>query len=169
MNVRPRLRVTVTTLMFVRQNNKVLLHRHPEGSRFAGYWNGIGGHLELGEDLAQAACRELGEEAGVEVKDPRLRLVLHEVSPRAEGNLVFWFVADWLSGGLTPEPCAVLRWVPLREVPSLKLLPDVREVWSWLFKSGPTRYGFQIYDNNNGSELRISDGRLTQSPIGNEG
>ena len=164
-----RFKVNVTTLMFVRRNRTVLLNRHREGSRFSGYWNGVGGHLETGEDIHQAACREVAEEAGIEVRNSRLRLVLHESDCHGEGNLVFWFVADWSSGTLHPEPGAELRWVPLEKVSELKLLPDVREVWSWLFKIGPTRYGCQIYNVDGTGELRIEHARTSRFGLVKEG
>lgn len=33
-----------------------------------GLWNGLGGHLELGEDILQGALRELAEESGVDLR-----------------------------------------------------------------------------------------------------
>ena len=56
------------TLCFVCHGDELLLLRHPVGGRrFPGQWNGVGGHVEPGEDVCSAAHRELREEAGLEL------------------------------------------------------------------------------------------------------
>lgn len=52
------------TLLFLIKNDQVLLAMKKR--RFgAGYWNGVGGKLNIGETLEQAAIRECQEEIGV--------------------------------------------------------------------------------------------------------
>ena len=67
----PRLRLT---LSFVtrRGGQEVLLGEKKRGFG-AGYWNGFGGKIEVGESVAEAAARELREEAGIECRDLRVR------------------------------------------------------------------------------------------------
>ena len=70
---RQRHQARVAVVTFLRHGDDVLLLRHAASSdRFAGRWNGIGGHVEVGENILAAARRELFEEAGV--KDATLRL-----------------------------------------------------------------------------------------------
>jgi len=93
----------LATVALVRSGSRVLLLRHPPGSdRFAGRWNGIGGHVEAGEGVRAAARRELREEAGLEVGALRLRGVVHETGLHGHAYVVFFFVADVASPRLAP-------------------------------------------------------------------
>jgi 8-oxo-dGTP diphosphatase len=57
------------SLIFVTRPGKVLLIKgHPRKRLWANRYNGIGGHIEYGEDLVKAAERELLEESGLSMK-----------------------------------------------------------------------------------------------------
>jgi ADP-ribose pyrophosphatase YjhB (NUDIX family) len=91
----PRARHTarLVTLSFLTWGPDVLLLRHPEtNDRFPGLWNGIGGHVEAGEDIRAAATRELREEAGVEGAALSLRAVVHESGLVGHDFVLFVFV-----------------------------------------------------------------------------
>lgn len=49
---------------FVVYDNKVLLRMHDKYK----FWLSVGGHIELGEDPAQAAIREVKEEVGLDIE-----------------------------------------------------------------------------------------------------
>ena len=51
----------------------LLVHRSRDGDQHQGKYNGLGGKVENDEDVVSALCRELREEAGIEVVDWRLR------------------------------------------------------------------------------------------------
>ena len=54
------------TLIFLISGGRVLLLKgSPEKPRWAGLYNGIGGHIEPGEDVLSSAHRELKEETGL--------------------------------------------------------------------------------------------------------
>ncbi|MEX0649507.1 MAG: 8-oxo-dGTP diphosphatase [Candidatus Andersenbacteria bacterium] len=65
----------VFTLAIVRKENKVLLARKMKKIG-AGYWNGFGGKVEVGESIAAAAVRECTEEIGINPLKAILRGVL---------------------------------------------------------------------------------------------
>ena len=76
-----------TTLCFLVKEGKVLLAMKKRGFG-TGKWNGVGGKVEMGENVRASAAREIGEEVGVTVQENALEYA---------ANLDFSFVekAEW--------------------------------------------------------------------------
>ncbi|MCY3921558.1 MAG: NUDIX domain-containing protein [Chloroflexi bacterium] len=69
----PRLRSNIVAVYIVRpapSGIELLMLQRPEGHRFAGAWQTVGGHIEekQGETAWQAALRELDEETALDVE-----------------------------------------------------------------------------------------------------
>ncbi len=118
---RQNLRYTVIprTLCFLTQGDDLLLLRGAPGKRL---WrdrlNGVGGHLERGEDPLSAVRREVLEETGLEVAAPELRALV-QIDGDANGGpgvLLFVFVAGAPSRDLLPSAEGALAWYPLPDV-----------------------------------------------------
>lgn len=63
--------MAIVTLCFVKKDNKILMinrNKYP----FMGMWNGVGGHVEEGEDPLAGAIREIKEEGNIIVNDATL-------------------------------------------------------------------------------------------------
>jgi 8-oxo-dGTP diphosphatase len=68
-----RYTIVPRTLSFVLRRDQVLLLRmRPDRGEWAGKLNGLGGHIEVGEDVLSSARREIREEAGLSPGDLRL-------------------------------------------------------------------------------------------------
>ncbi len=57
-------KIDFTVEVLIVQGDKVLLRKHDKYKK----WYSIGGHIELDEDPAQAAVREVREEVGLDIK-----------------------------------------------------------------------------------------------------
>jgi 8-oxo-dGTP diphosphatase len=131
----------------VRWGQRLLLLRHAPGSdRFAGRWNGVGGHVEAGEGLCAAARRELREEAGLAVPTLRLRGVVHETGLLGHAYVIFFFVGEVADGTLCPGPGVELAWHDLARVRELPLVPDLHELLPALLTNPEPVLAVERYD-----------------------
>lgn len=109
-------KIGVTVLVLDGEN--VLLGRRLKG-RAVGTWGFPGGHVEVGEQLAAAAARELQEETGL-IADT-LEFVGVANYPEQEDHWVHinFVVTKW-RGTLEnrePDVCGEWKWLPLNDLP----------------------------------------------------
>jgi len=112
-----------------REDQVLLLQRSPEKKIFPERYNGLGGHVEPGEDLRTAARRELAEEAGIPVETLRLAGLITVDTGASPGVLIAVFVGE-ASGepaGSTPE--GTLVWTPIARVLELPVVEDFPALW----------------------------------------
>ena len=120
------------TLIFLIKGEKILLLKGgPDKRLWAGLYNGLGGHVERGEDILSAAYRELSEETGLEVNDLWLCGLITIDTGEDIGVGVFVLrgdipstVADH-SDQLPPSPEGSLEWIPINMVNSLPMVEDL--------------------------------------------
>ncbi len=124
----------LATLCYVKHNRHTLMvYRNKKpGDIHAGKWNGLGGKFEPGETPEECVIREVREESGLEIMNPRLHGLV--MFPGFKGNdwYVFVFTATEFTGELIESPEGVLRWVPDEELESLSLWPSDRIFFQWM-------------------------------------
>ena len=122
MNNRPHIGVGV----IVWKGDRLLLGKrisaHSENS-----WQFPGGHLEFGETVEACARREVGEEAGIAIRNISPCGYTNDVFIDADKHYVTLFVSsDYDSGELTvmePEKCEQWQWFPWNSLPEPLFLP----------------------------------------------
>lgn len=124
----------LATLVYLRRDGHTLmLHRvkRPDDIH-AGKWNGLGGKFEPGESPEECVAREVREESGLTIENPRLRGLL--MFPGFKGNdwYVFVFTAQEFSGELKENGEGYLKWIPDAELESLPLWPSDHIFFPWL-------------------------------------
>jgi 8-oxo-dGTP diphosphatase len=114
------------TLSFITRGDSVLLLKGAEHKvHWANLYNGLGGHIERGEDILTSARRELFEESGLEVHDLWLCGVILVDAGERSGVGVFVFRGESLSGNIHETNEGKLEWVKIDHVMELPLVEDL--------------------------------------------
>jgi 8-oxo-dGTP diphosphatase len=142
-----RAKTVAATLCYVRSGGRTLmLHRNKkEGDVHRGKWNGLGGKLDAGESPDECVVREVREESGLRILDPRLRGVLTFPAFRdGEDWLVFVYTATRFDGELGECAEGTLAWIDDAKILDLPLWEGDRHFLPWLdggpFFSGKFTY-----------------------------
>ena len=112
-----------------------MVHRNKKANDIhEGKWNGLGGKFEAGETPEECIIREVYEESGLTIRNPKLCGLL--MFPKFKGNdwYVFVFTASEFSGELIDSPEGRLEWVSDEKMLDLNLwtsdhifIPWIRE------------------------------------------
>jgi 8-oxo-dGTP diphosphatase len=114
------------TLIFLTRGDEILLIKGASNKRlWANLYNGIGGHIEPGEDLLSAAQRELAEETGLQPDDLWLCGTVIIDSGNNPGIGIFIFRGETTAIEVTASAEGTLEWISLNQVFDLPLVEDL--------------------------------------------
>lgn len=135
----------ILTLCVVLKNKQILLGMKKRGFG-AGRWNGFGGKVEEGESIAQAASRELLEEAGIRAHTLDLVGVLEFTFLDDPKELeVHVFKAEDFNGEPVESEEMAPQWFALEDIPYEHMWTD-DEHWLPLLLSGKKFSGKFLFD-----------------------
>ena len=140
--------VELPVLCLIRRDGKYLLQ-----DRVKEDWKGLtmpGGHIEAGESIVDAVIREVREETGLTVRNPRLCGV--KQFPIAEGRyIVFLFRAEEFDGELVSSEEGQMRWVNEADLPYLNTVDDFGELLQVMLDDRLTEFQYIV----EGDEWRV--------------
>lgn len=127
----------LATLCYIQKDGKTLmLHRiKKDNDIHAGKWNGLGGKLDPGESPEACVIREVREESGLQIVQPRYHGLLVFADFKSEDWYVWVFSASQFSGQLISAADSregQLEWIADEQVAALNLWPSDLVFLPWL-------------------------------------
>jgi 8-oxo-dGTP diphosphatase len=118
--------VIVGVAVLIWRGEQVLLTRR-KGSHGAGTWAPPGGHLDMGESFEDCAIREVREETGVTIAEPRFLAVTNDIfADEGKHYATIWAEARIEAGEAhinSPREMSELGWFDWSDLPQPRFLP----------------------------------------------
>ncbi len=140
----------LTVLCLVHDSDRYLLQ-----NRVSKDWKGYtlpGGHVEIGESIVEAVVREVQEETGLTIHNPRLCGV--KQFPIKDGDynkgryIVFLFETDRYEGELVSSDEGAMHWVEKMKLNEVELVEDFYDLIEVMESKTLNEFQYIVDDGN---------------------
>lgn len=137
--------VELTTLCLVYRPGQVLLQ-----NRVKADWQGYalpGGHVEPGESIVESVIREMKEETGLTIFEPKLCGI--KQFPIENGRyIVFLFETDRFEGELVSSGEGAMEWIDRDRIGEIDTVADLQELLDVMERDDLTEFQYIISDGD---------------------
>ena len=137
--------VELTVLCLVHRGEELLLQ-----NRVKQDWRGYampGGHVEPGESIVEAVIREMHEETGLHITNPKL-CGIKQFPIEGGRYLVFLFETEEFTGELTDSEEGKMTWILRSRLSEYKTVDDLDQMLDVMLKPELTEFQYVIEDGN---------------------
>ena len=156
-----RYKIIPRVLVFATHRDSILLLKgSPQKRLWANLYNGIGGHVEKGEDVLSAARREFCEETTQELIGLWLCAIITIDTEENIGIGMYVFRGEVSSIESKSSSEGPLEWIPVEKIKSLPLVEDLPILVSKILamkKTDPPLFLHYYYNKNNDLIIRSWD------------
>ena len=147
---RRRYMLVPRVLIFLTRGSKILLIKGAKDKRlWAGLYNGIGGHIEQGEDILSAVNRELYEETGLVSQNLWLCGILTVNTQTNPGVGIFIFRGESTVDQTISSNEGLLEWVEISQLLQIPLVDDLPTILPKILDMKPGDLPFFFHSSYN--------------------
>ena len=131
-----RYKVLPRVLIFIFHKDEILLIKYSgkgnnpssEKEQRKDIYNGLGGHIEFGENIIESAVKEVQEEAGIEKINPQIKAIINVNGFYGKDVMNFVITANAKDRNVKSGIEGELEWVKLEDVDKLNTFDDVKPI-----------------------------------------
>ena len=144
-------RAEFTVLCLIQDGNKILLQ-----NRVKEDWKGYtlpGGHVEPGESFVDAVVREMKEETGLEIDNPRM-VGIKQFPIEGGRYIVFLFKTESFKGNVVSSDEGEMEWVEYDRLSEVNTVNDLDELLKVMNTPELTEFQYIVDGDNWNISLR---------------
>lgn len=120
--------VVPRTMSFIFNKDKVLLYKASNKKEWEGKYDTVGGHIEKGENILDAANREIQEETGLVLKNTKLKGIVHVSGFYGKEIMLFVTTSSTPNEKVISSDEGKLEWIELKKIDEIDTFEDLKPI-----------------------------------------